>query len=341
MVEMGKERARSTLRPGGLITVFGGSGFIGRHVVQALASKGYRVRVAVRRPNEALFVKTSGVVGQVEPVQANIRDERSVRNAVQGAQAVINLVGILRQVGPQRFEAVHAMGADRLARATKAAGIEIFVHISAIGADANSSSAYARTKALAEAAVLKHLPRAAILRPSVVFGPDDQFFNRFAAMARMSPVLPLIGGGETRFQPVYVKDVAEAIVRAVETDAVDGRVFELGGPEPLTMRRVMELVLYETCRNRVLLPVPFAVARVLAAVVQFLPGAPLTLDQLRLLAFDNVVSDAARAEGRTLQGLGLVPTSAEAIVPSYLVRFRKRGQFEPAPELLDRKVKPS
>lgn len=330
----GKVRARAELQPGGLVTVFGGSGFLGQHVVQALGRRGYRIRVAVRRPNEALFLKTSGGVGQIEPVQANIRDEGSVRAAIEGASAVINLVGILSESGPQRFETVQAMGAERLARAAKAAGVPIFIHVSALGADEQSASAYARTKARGEAAVLQHMPGAAILRPSVVFGPEDQFFNRFAAMARMTPVLPLIGGGDTRFQPVYVKDVAEAVARVLETDAADGKVFELGGPEALTMRQVMELVLRETCRKRLLLPVPFALARPLAALLQFAPGAPLTPDQLRLLQSDNVVSDAARDENRTLSGLGISPTAAEAIVPSYLVRFRRRGQFEPAPELV-------
>jgi NADH dehydrogenase len=275
----------------------------------------------------------SGVVGQVEPVQANIRDSRSVASAVAGAQAVVNLVGILYETGAQRFETVQAMGADRVARAAKAAGVPIFVQVSAIGADPESRSAYARTKALGEEAVKAQFPDAVIVRPSLVFGPEDQLYNRFAAMARLMPVLPLFGGGATRFQPVYVKDVAEAIARAVENDVADGRVIELGGPEVRTLREIFELVLLETCRKRLLLPIPFALARMKAAVLQLLPNPMLTLDQVKLLAVDNVVSDAAMAEGRTLQGLGIVPTAAEAIVPSYLARFRKRGQFEPAPEL--------
>ncbi len=319
---------RKPLKAGSLITVFGGSGFVGRHVVQALARRGYRIRVAVRRPNEALFVKTTGDVGQVEPVQANIRDTRSVRAAVQGADAVVNLVGILHEQGPQRFETVQAGGADRIAREAKAAGIGVFIHVSAIGADAESPSAYARSKALGEAAVREHVPTAAILRPSIVFGPEDDFFNRFATLARVSPFLPLIGGGATRLQPVYVKDVADAIARAVETGIADGKVFELGGPEVLTFRELMVLVLREIGRKRILLPLPVALAKPLAVLMQLLPNPPLTLDQLRLLGIDNVVSDAAEKEGRTLKAFGIAGTGPEAILPSYLVRFRRRGQFE-------------
>lgn len=322
------ERLRSALRPGSLITVFGGSGFVGRHVVQALARKGYRVRVAVRRPNQALFVKTSGDVGQVEPVQANIRDTRSVKAALDGAHAVVNLVGILNESGAQRFETVIAGGADRIARAAKAAGIGIFVQVSAIGADEASPSAYARSKAVAEQAVRAQIPAAAILRPSIIFGPEDDFFNRFAGLARIMPALPLIGGGKTRFQPVYVKDVAEAIVRAVETGAADGKVVELGGPETYTFRQLMELTLREIGRRRLLLPLPSALAKLMAFFLEKLPGAPLTVDQVTLLGADNVVSEEARKEGRTLEGLGVAPTSPEAILPVYLVRFRRRGQFE-------------
>lgn len=328
----GKERARADLRPGALVTVFGGSGFLGQHVVQALGRRGYRVRVAVRRPNEALFLKTSGAaVGQIEPVQANIRDERSVRAAVEGASAVVNLVGILSESGPQRFETVQAMGTGRVARAAKAAGVPILIHVSALGAGAESPSVYARTKALGEEAVRAHMPRAAILRPSVVFGAEDRLFNRFAALVRLLPVFPLIGGG-TRFQPVYVKDVAEAVIRVLETDAADGKIFELGGPETLTMRQMMELTLRETRRKRLLVPLPFALAKLKALVLQLLPNPLLTVDQVRLLAIDNVVSESARSEGRTLEGLGLAPTAPEAILSSYLVRFRRRGQFEPAPD---------
>jgi NADH dehydrogenase len=275
----------------------------------------------------------SGVVGQIEPVQANIRDDASVRAAVEGASAVINLVGIMSETGPQRFEAVQTAGAERVARAAKAAGAPIFIQMSALGADAESPSAYARSKALGEQAVLRHIPTAAILRPSVIFGPDDTFFTRLAAMARLLPVLPLIGGGATRFQPVYVKDVAEAAMQALETDVADGKVLELGGPNVLSLRQAMELVLRETCRKRLFVPLPFALARLQARFLQLLPNPLLTVDQVRLLAADNVVSESARAEGRTLEGLGIVATAPEAIIPAYLVRFRRRGQFETAPDL--------
>ena len=328
MAGTGTEQKRAVLRPGSLITVFGGSGFIGRHTIQALARRGYRIRVAVRRPNEALFVKTTGDVGQVEPVQANIRDTRSVRAAVEGADAVVNLVGILHEAGHQRFESVQAGGADRVAREAKAAGVGIFVHVSAIGADAASRSVYAQTKALGEQAVLAQMPNAAILRPSIVFGPEDDFFNRFAAMARLSAFLPLIGGGKTKFQPAYVKDVAEAIVRALETGAADGKVFELGGPETATFRELMELTLREIGRKRILLPLPVFLAKPLAAILQLLPNPVLTVDQLYLVTLDNVVSEAAQKEGRTFNGLGIAPTGMEAILPAYLGRFRRRGQFE-------------
>ncbi len=325
---MSVRRLTSELGPGSVITVFGGSGFIGRHVVEALARRGYRIRVAVRRPNEALFLKTAGDVGQVEPVQANIRDTGSVRAALEGAHAVVNLVGILSEAGRQGFEAIHTSGAERIAREAKAAGIDIFVHVSAIGADAESPSAYGRSKALGEAAIRRHMPGAAILRPSVVFGPEDDFFNRFAAMARLAPALPLIGGGATRFQPVYVKDVAEAVARAVESGVADGLVCELGGPEIYSFRQLMELVLRETGRRRLLLPLPVALARIMASVTQFLPGAPLTTDQVKLLGIDNVVSAEAQKEGRTLALFGIQPTAPEAILPAYLVRFRRRGQFD-------------
>ncbi len=329
----GKERAKAELKPDALVTVFGGSGFLGRHVVQALGRRGYRVRVAVRRPNDALFLKTSGGVGQIEPIQANIRDERSVRDAIEGAAAVINLAGIMSESGAQRFEAVHAAGAERVARATQAAGIPILIHVSALGADEQSPSSYARSKARGEQAVHRHMPEAAILRPSVIFGADDRFFNRFAALARLLPLFPLFGGA-TRFQPVYVKDVAEAVVRALETDVADGKILELGGPATLTMRQIMELVLRETCRKRVLVPMPTMLAKLQASFLQLLPNPLLTVDQVRLLGLDNVVSESARAEGRTLEGLGLAPVAPDAIVPSYLVRFRKRGQFEPAPDFV-------
>lgn len=332
MAETAMTRAKATLQPGGLVTIFGGSGFIGRHVVQVLARKGYRVRVAVRKPNQALFVKTTGDVGQVEPVQANIRNDVSVRNALRGADAVVNLVGVLYEKGAQRFDAIQAKGAERIAKAAREEGIDVLVHVSAIGADKKSPSAYARSKAAGEEAVRTHMPQAAILRPSIVFGPEDDFFNRFASIARLAPALPLIGGGGTLFQPVYVKDVAEAIGRAVETSIADGRVFELGGPDIYTFRQLMELMLREICRKRLLIPLPVALAKPLAAILQLAPKPMLTIDQLHLLQQDNVVSEAARAEKRTFEGLDIAPVSPEAILPAYLVRFRRRGQFEPATE---------
>ena len=318
------------LRAGATVTVFGGSGFLGRHAVQALARRGYRVRVAVRRPNEAQFLRPMGVVGQVEPVQANIRDDASVAAAIAGADAVVNLVGILHESGKQKYDAVQAEGAGRVARAAAAAGVATFVHVSAIGADPDSPSAYARSKAEGEASVRAALPGAIVLRPSIVFGPEDDFFNRFAAMARLSPALPLIGGGATRFQPVYVKDVAEAIVTVLTREGATGLVYELGGPEIETFRELMERMLREIGRTRLLVPIPFALARLQAMFLQMLPSPLLTVDQVRMLAVDNVVSDAAKAEGRTLEGLGIAPTGMAAILQSYLYRFRRTGQFKRA-----------
>jgi len=314
-----------------LVTVFGGSGFVGRHLVGALAREGDRIRVAVRRPDLARFLMTSGVVGQIHGVQANLRFPESVAAAVEGADLVVNLVGILHESGRNSFEAVRAFGAGAVARAAKAAGAGAFVQLSAIGADPSSGAAYARSKAKGEAAVLDAFPEAVILRPSIVFGPEDQFFNRFAAMARISPFLPLIGGGGTRFQPVFVGDVAEAVVKAVSGRARPGTVYELGGPEIMTFREIMELILKVTNRSRMLLPVPFGVARLQARALQLPPTPPLTVDQVTMLERDNVVSEAAIGEGRTIEDLGIEPTSAEAIIPGYLWRFRKAGQFEKMP----------
>ncbi|MDX5366353.1 MAG: complex I NDUFA9 subunit family protein [Alphaproteobacteria bacterium] len=322
-----RDGATTKLPAGSLVTVFGGSGFLGRHIVHALARRGYRVRVAVRRPNDAQFLRPMGVVGQVEPVQANIRNEASVRSAIEGADAVVNLVGILYETGRQTFEAVQAEGAGRIARAAKSAGIDRFVHVSAIGADADSAAAYARSKAAGEAAVRAAIPGAAIVRPSIVFGPEDDFFNRFAAMARLSPALPLVGGGKTRFQPVYVKDVAEGVARILER-GLGGATWEFGGPEVKSFRALLEDVLRVTGRKRILAPLPVPLAKLMSMVTQFIPNPPLTPDQVRLLGSDNVVSDAAKAEGRTLEGLGIAPTILEVVLPTYLYRFRKAGQFE-------------
>jgi NADH dehydrogenase len=309
-----------------LVTVFGGSGFLGRHVVRALAREGYRVRPAVRRPDLAFHLQPMGRVGQIHAVQANLRYPQSIEAAVRGADVVINLVGILFERGKQRFEAVHAEGAHAVARAAAAEGARM-VHVSALGAEAGSSSLYARSKAAGEAAVLGAMPGATIFRPSILFGPEDDFFNRFAAMARVSPALPLVGGGSTRFQPVFVGDVARAIARAVGGGAKGGTIYELGGPEVKTFRELMEYVLAVTERRRLLVPLPFAIARLQAWFLQYMPTPLLTPDQVELLRHDNVVTQAAGAEGRSIEALGIEPAAIDAIVPGYLWRFRKTGQF--------------
>jgi uncharacterized protein YbjT (DUF2867 family) len=309
-----------------LVTIFGGSGFLGRHLVRALAKRHYRIRVAVRRPDLAGHLQPLGRVGQIHAVQANLRYPDSVAAAVRHADVVINLAAILFERGQQKFAAVHVGGADAVARAAAAASARM-IHVSAIGADVDSPSAYARTKALGEAAVRAAVPGAVIFRPSILFGPEDDFFNRFAALARLSPVLPLVGGGHTRFQPVFVGDVAEAIARAVDGEACAGTTYELGGPEVKTFRQLIEFVLATTERRRLLVPLPFRLAALQAAFLQFLPKPPLTPDQVKLLRGDNVVSADAEREGRTLPGLGIDPVTIAAIVPTYLWRFRKTGQF--------------
>ena len=310
-----------------LVTVFGGSGFVGRHVVRALVRRGYRVRVAVRRPDLANFLQPIGAVGQIHAVQANLRYPDSIARAIDGADAVVNLVGILYETGKQKFAFVQSEGSRLVAEAAKKAGIGTFVQLSAIGADLESPSLYARTKAGGEAAVLRALPDAAILRASIIFGPEDGFFNRFAELARFSPVLPLIGGGETRFQPVFVGDVAEAVARAVDGVAKPGTTYELGGPEVKTFAELMRLMLDEIGRKRILAPLPFWLAKLKAHFLQIWPKPLLTVDQVELLKSDNVVSEAAIADGRTLDGLGIKPTTLSAVLPSYLVRYRVHGQF--------------
>jgi uncharacterized protein YbjT (DUF2867 family) len=317
-----------------LITIFGGSGFLGRHVVRALAKKEYRIRVAVRRPDLAGHLQPLGRVGQIHAVQANVRHRPSVAAAVRGSDVVINLVGILFEPGRQRFDAVQSFGAEAVALAAAAHNARM-IHVSAIGADADSRSAYARTKALGEQLVLAATPEASIFRPSILFGPNDDFFNRFAGIARLSPMLPLVGGGHTKFQPAFAGDVAEAIAKAVAGAATQGAVYELGGPEVFTFKELMEFVLATIERHRLLVPLPFGLAKFQAAVFELVSKLPLhvlskpllTRDQVELLRYDNVVSDAARQEGRTLEGLGIKPRSVEAIVPTYLWRFRKTGQF--------------
>ncbi|MGL4810465.1 MAG: complex I NDUFA9 subunit family protein [Beijerinckiaceae bacterium] len=320
--------AHAAQQGGRVVTVFGGSGFIGRHVVRALAKRGWRVRVAVRRPDLAGHTQPMGVVGQVVPVQANVRYPESVARAVAGADAVVNLVAVLAESGKQTFDALHVEGAAAIARACAEAGIGRVVHVSAIGADAQSDSAYARTKAAGEAAMRQSIPSAVILRPSIVFGPEDKFFNRFAGMARFSPVLPVIGDGETKFQPVFVGDVAQAVVKGVEGELGGGRVYELGGPEAKSFKALMQYVLDVTGRRRLVAPLPVPLARIKATVLERLPGQLLTNDQITSLQYDNVVSQAAINEGRTLEGMGIRPTAMEAVVPGYLWRFRRMGEFQ-------------
>jgi len=311
-----------------LVTVFGGSGFLGRSVVRALAKREYRIRVAVRRPELAGYLQPAGRVGQIHAVQANLRYPASVEAAMRDADVAVNLVGILTESGPQTFDAVQAIGAGNVAKTAAAAGARM-VHVSAIGADDQSASAYARAKADGEKAVLAALPSATIMRPSVVFGPEDQFTNRFAALARISPALPLIGGGLTKLQPVYVGDVATAIADAVDGKTKPGATYELGGPEVLSMREIMEIILSITDRKRMLISLPFGLANFEAAFLQFAPGPlKLTPDQVELLRSDNVVSQGAKDAGLTLEGLGIAPDSLEAIAPQYLWRFRAAGQFQ-------------
>jgi NADH dehydrogenase len=315
---------------GKLATVFGGSGFIGRQIVWFLARRDYRVRAAVRRPELAGYLQPMGVVGQIHAVQSNLRFSDSVVRAVEGAETVINAVGILAPEGAQTFEAVHVEGARRAAKAAREAGARRFVHISAIGADSQSQSRYAATKAKGEQAVLAEFPSAIILRPSIVFGPEDRFFNRFAALARVSPVLPLIGGGHTKFQPVFSGDLGEATANAAIDFGTPGTIYEIGGPEIVTFRDILEATLRYAGRRRLLLPLPFWLMQIQAALTSPLPNSirPITLDQLRLLKIDNVVSDAANREGRTLAALGVSqPASIEAIVPEYLERFKPKGQY--------------
>lgn len=321
---------------GRIVTVFGGSGFIGRYVVRALARDGWRVRVACRRPDLAFFLQPLGRPGQVVAVQANLRDPVSVAAAVQGASAVVNLVGILAETGKQKFATIQAQGAQLVAEAAAAAGVSNFVQISAIGADAQGRSAYARSKAEGEDAVLAAVPTAVILRPSVVFGVEDEFFNRFGAMARLFPVIPIVGA-QTKFQPVYVGDVAEAVAASVAGRARSGVVYELGGPEVKSFGALVDYVLAVTERDRHVMKLGFGAGKIVASFMQILTSLSMglfpkilrmTTDQVELLKQDNVVSDAAETEGRTLKGLGLTPQAIEAIAPSYLYRYRKTGQYQ-------------
>jgi uncharacterized protein YbjT (DUF2867 family) len=311
-----------------LITVFGGSGFLGRHVVRALANEGYRIRVAVRRPELCGYLRPMGKVGQVNAVQANVRFPQSIAAALRDADAAVNLVGILFERGQQRFDAIHAAGAEAVALAAQANGARL-VHVSAIGADLNSPSRYARSKAEGERRVLTAASSAIIMRPSILFGPEDDFFNRFAALARVAPALPLPGDGETRFQPVFAGDVAEAIALAIDGGAQPGAIYELGGPDVHTFRQLMQFILATIERRRLLVPVPFGLLKLQAVFAQFLPKPPITPDQVEMLKRDNVVSDEARRDGRTLEALGIIPETIVGLVATYLWRFRKTGQFDP------------
>lgn len=319
-----------------LVTVFGGSGFIGRHVVRALARRGWRVRVAVRRPDLAGFLQPLGDVGQIHAVQANLRYPASIASALIGAQAAINLVGVQRPRGRQNFEAVHVFGAREIARAAATHGVGALVHVSGIGADPESPSPYIASKGRGEAALREAFPGAVVLRPSVVFGPEDDFLNRFALLARFLPALPLFGGGDAKMQPVYVGDVAEAAALALEGCARSGEIYELGGPEVATLREIVEFVCRTTGRHPALVGLPFGVARLLAQGTEIASALSLgifpkalvtTRDQIELLRHDNLVSQSAVEQGRTLQGLGIMAQGIEAIAPAYLYRFRKTGQY--------------
>ena len=311
-----------------MVTIFGGSGFVGRYIARRLAKEGWRIRVAVRRPNEAIFVKPYGAVGQVEPVFCNIRDDASVRTVLNGADAVVNCVGILAPNRKNTFEAVQSEGAERIARLSAEMDVKALVHVSAIGADASSDSDYQKTKAAGEAGVLEHFPNAMILRPSVVFGAEDELFNRFASMSRFGPVLPLVGA-ETKFQPVYVDDLAQAAVLGVNGTATG--TYELGGPDVQSFREMMGEMLGVIRRRRLILNIPFFAANIMAVgfgVLSFCTGglfkAPVTRDQVRNLSKDNVVS----ADAKGLVDLGIKPTALEAVLPSYLWRFRPSGQYD-------------
>jgi len=311
-----------------VVTIFGGAGFIGTQLVQAFARKGYRIRVAVRRPDLAGHTKIHGGVGQIVPIQANIRNAESIARAVAGASIVINLVGIGDEAGKQTFAAIHVDGARAVAQAAKATGARAMVQMSALGVDKVTTSDYARSKLAGEEAVLAAFPGAVILRPSIVFGPGDGFFNLMGSLAQLSPIMPLIGGS-SRFQPVYVGDVADAFVLAAEGAVKGGRVYELGGPDVVTHKELLQRILTETGRRRLLLPLPEAIAKLLAIPAGLIPGPKLlTADKVELLSADNVVSPEAVRDKRSLAGFGISPTSMATILPTYMWRFRKNGQFD-------------
>lgn len=304
------------------ITVFGGSGFLGRYVVRALAKQGWRIKVATRHPNKAFFLRPMGQVGQIGFIKTDVADADQIAHAMSGSHAVVNLTGILFQRG-QTFQDVHVKGPEAIAREAARLDMRAFVHVSAIGADTESNSHYAETKAEGERRVREAFPTASIMRPSLLFGPEDQFFNRFAEMARFSPVLPLIGGGRTQFQPVFVGDAAAAVVAALNEPGAQGKTYELGGPTVYTFKQLMEIILKEIERKRFLMPLPFGIAALQAIFLQLAPKPLLTPDQVKLLRKDNVVAPTAH----TLKDLGIQPTTVEAEVPSYLWRYRAKGEF--------------
>ncbi len=306
-------------------TVFGGSGFIGRYVVKRLAQQGYVVRVAVRDPEAALFLKPMGAVGQVVPLYASVTNEGTVHRAIAGAEVVVNLVGALSESRAASFQAVHTEGAERIARISAASGVQRLVHVSAIGADPASRSRYGATKGNAETAVLAAFPTATILRPSIVFGAEDKFFNRFAEIARIAPFMPVISGG-TRMQPVFVGDVADAVMAALANDAAMGKTYELGGPQVWTFREILAFILKQTKRQKRLIDIPMGIARMQASIMQHMPGQPLTPDQLLMLSKDNVVAPGALG----LADFGITPTPAELVVPAYLSRYQPGGGRRPA-----------
>lgn len=311
-----------------LVTVFGGSGFVGRHVVRLLAQRGYRIRVAVRRPDLAIFLQPIGNVGQISFAQANLRYRDSINKAVEGADHVVNCVGILFETGRNTFDAVQEFGGRAVAEAARDVGATL-THVSAIGANGTSASTYGRTKGRAEAAIQSILPNAVILRPSVIFGAEDDFFNKFAGMAQSMPVLPLVGGGKTKFQPVYVQDVAEAVARSVDGKLKPGAIYELGGQDVMTFRDCLEAVLAATYRQRPFVNLPFSIASMIGKVASMIPlvTPPLTSDQVTLLKTDNVVSPASVQNGLTLEGMGITPVRVASILPSYMVQYRVNGQF--------------
>jgi uncharacterized protein YbjT (DUF2867 family) len=307
-----------------LVTIFGGSGLLGRHAVRAFADAGWRVRVGVRHPNLAHYLPPMGHVGQIQVTKANVLDADAVAAAVKGAHAVVNLVGILHPAGGQNYQNMHVEAPRTIAKAAKAAGAGALLHVTTMNISPDSESAYARSKAEGEIAVREEFPQATLIKPSLVFGPEDQFFNKFAGLARILPVLPLIGGGHTKFQPVFARDVADAIVKCAGDPATRGRSYELGGPTVYSFKDMLKLILRETGRSRPLVPVPFWLASIKSVFLQFLPGKLLTPDQVKFLKTDNVVTPGAL----TLADLGITPDSLEAVLPAYLWRFRARGQYE-------------